>query len=163
MGGGGAAARGQDRMGLAKGEGEGGLNERAEPGLGRGLLCPLRARPAVFPGPQRPSRPAACGPGPASRLGAPPQPRAASASAHLNLPPGSAPPRAGLSPIDPFHSHLTPRDPSPLLAQPSPRPPRLSGVPTSVLFLLRLIASFSELPVCFLPFSLIRLCLMPHL
>lgn len=98
-----------------------------------------------------------------SRLAAPPQPRAASASAHLNLPAGSAPPRAGLSPIDPFHSHLTPRDPSPLLVQPSPRPPRPSGVPTSVLFLLRLIASFSELPVCFLPFSLIRLCLMPHL
>lgn len=84
-------------MGLEKGEGEGGLNERAGPGLGRGLLRLLWALPAVFAGPRRLSRPVAQGPGRArrSRLGAPPQPRAASVSADLSLPPGCEPVAAG--------------------------------------------------------------------
>lgn len=44
----------RDLMGLEKGEGEGGLNERAGLGQGRGLLSVFGVFPAAFGGPSAP-------------------------------------------------------------------------------------------------------------
>lgn len=62
-----------------------------------------------------------------SRHGAPPQPHATSASAHLSLPLGSRL-RGPRFPSGHLSTpQLTPRDPSLLLTQPSPRPTRPFG------------------------------------
>lgn len=103
VGRGAAAARGQDRMGLEKGEGEGGLNERAGLGLGRGLLRVLGELLVVFAGPALLA--AAAG-----RPGQTFPPRGpSSASCHLRLGPPQppsrlAPPRARFALRTPLHS-----------------------------------------------------------
>ena len=90
--------------GIGEGGREGGLNEGAGPGLGRGLLHVLGALPAVFAGPRRPSRPAALGPDPAFPLWGP-----ASGAGHLSLAPGATPARAQFSSRKPSTPQATPR------------------------------------------------------
>lgn len=123
---------------MEKGEGEGGLNERAGLGLGRGRLRVLGALPVIFAGP---STPRGCGLwaephvpalGPRQSRTPPPLRQTSALSAARRR--GPSFPYGRSSSLQ-----LTPRDPSGVLAQPSLRPPRPFGHSTFAPYLLPLL------------------------